>query len=150
MNCKRLFSTIFLVTIVSFFFAGCATGPTGPRFTQIPIPSEKSVIYFYAIEPSGATFGNKFAIHIDGQKIADLHEPNYIAYIATPGKHQIKIDMIPKGPFIFAADPWQDNSVTMDCETGKAQYVHVGVRFGMEWVRNDTGESEITQCRLQN
>ena len=146
MNYKHLLKVRYFAAIVTLFCVSCATGPSGPTFTPVAIPPGKTLLYVYMLTSENP--GQIYTIKVDGQSIGDLKWNSYIPYITTPGKHKISSDT--RYAVIYIGAPaLKDKSITVDCESGKSQFVHYsGLVDDMEWVRNETGESDIAQCRL--
>jgi hypothetical protein len=117
----RLFAVVIVMITSFFMLSGCAT--TGSAFVQVETPPvDKAAIYFYRRSMfSGAAVSIKLLDN--GGEIYRIQNGQFIRYLATPGKHEFRTDVLGS----------HDKAVEFDLEAGKTYFVRIGFR-NADWI----------------
>jgi hypothetical protein len=106
------------------YCCGC-TGPSGPVYSEHPVPADKSLVYIYR-EDHTAGSANTFHVFANGHEIAGIGNGGYYDYLADPGHIEFTwlvnsggINMLQD---LFANSGGPHELCTLDAEAGNVYY----------------------------
>ena len=143
MTASRLLIVQCLLINTIVFCVGCAPISSVHSYNAVhqeAAPSGKVLVYAYIL-PLWDNQNIPVHVNVNGKQVGDFKRGYYIKYVGTPG--QLKFSTRLAWPF-----QREHERITLTAESGKTYYLRFSyVDSTAEWVRDEVGASEITQCK---
>lgn len=125
MQPRRISSIVPMIWAV--LLSSCAS--SGPQFSAVSaIPDGKAVIYVYRPWRIVGSAGVDWPIAVDGRRIGDLANGEYVSVLVSPGLHTVDLGIPDPGPLESATSIPVDVSVV----AGASAYVRANLTFTAE------------------
>ena len=114
-----LLRSVLMAGLVALLTMGCAGKPRGPRFEMLAPPDATStLVYIYRADTLRGV--GPAPIKLDGEKLAELKNGEYLALVVDPGEHEVSAALM---WFELFARSW--NRMSLETKPGQTVYLKI-------------------------